>query len=90
MVALGWGRPLGGGGSSGWEWWTLAGAIALFIIIETARRKPPMAAAIVLAGIGGLVIGDLTQVWGVVPVWGTMLLIVLSRNLRRGRSHPQV
>jgi hypothetical protein len=90
MLALGWGRPLGDGGSGGWDWWTLAGAIALFIIIETARAKPPMAVAIVLAGIGGLVIGDLTRVWGMVPVWGTMLLIVLSRNLLRRRGRPQV
>lgn len=90
VLALGWGRPLGGGGAGGWDWWVLVGAIALFLLIETARRKPPLAVAIVVAAILGLLVGDLTEAWGVMPVWGCLLLIALSRNLLRRDRPPQV
>ncbi|MCI0634714.1 MAG: hypothetical protein L0206_12480 [Actinobacteria bacterium] len=89
-LSLGWGRPLGGGGSGEWDWWALAGAVAIFLLVVTARRRPPAAVAILLAAIGGLVVAGLTEAWGVVPVWGTMLVVVMSRNLRRGTSQPHV
>lgn len=89
-AALGWGRPLGGGGSGGWDWWALLGVIVLFLLIESGWRRPPLVVAIVLAAIGGLLVGDLTQAWGVIPVWGGLLLIALSRNLLRRDRPPQV
>jgi hypothetical protein len=92
ILTLGWDRPLGGGGggAGGWDWWTLVGTIAVFALIATGRRKLPLPLAIVLAAIGGLVLGELTDAWGVAPVWGTLLLVVLSRNLLRGRRAPDV
>jgi membrane protein implicated in regulation of membrane protease activity len=90
ILALGWGRPLGQGGSGGWDWWTIAGALTVFLVIATARRRPPLAVAVAVAAIGGLLLADLTEAWGVVPVWTTLLFIVLSRNLLRRRKHPQV
>jgi hypothetical protein len=84
-LALGWGRPLEGRVDGGWDWWALAGAIGLFLLIETARRRPPIAVAIALAALGGLVVGDLTEALGVVPVWGPILFFFLTRDLLRGR-----
>jgi hypothetical protein len=90
ILALGWDQPLGGGGAGGWDWWTLAGTVILFVLLETGRHRPPLALAIVLAAIGGLVLGELTDAWGVTPVWATLLVVVLSRNLLRGRRAPDV
>lgn len=87
LVALGWGRPLADRPDGGWDWWTLAGAIGLFLLIETARRRPPIGLAIALAAFGGLVVADLTEAFGVVPVWAPILLVSLARGfLRSGRS----
>jgi hypothetical protein len=89
ILMLGWDRPLGGGGASGWDWWTLAGTVLLFVLLETGRHRPPLPLAIVLAAIGGLVLAELTDAWGVMPVWGALLIVVLTRNLLRGRDRPR-
>ncbi len=88
-IAVGGLRPPGSAGPGGWDWWTLAGAIGLFLLIETARRRPPLALGIALAALGGLIVADLTEVFGVVPVWGLLLMFALVRSLRRAR-HSQV
>ena len=85
-IAVGGLRPPVRGG--GWDWWTLLGALGLFLLIETARRRPPIALAIGLAAVGGLILADLTEAFGVVPVWGLLLMFALARTLRRSRrSH---
>jgi hypothetical protein len=89
VVALGY-RPFGAGGAGGWDWWAPVGAIALFALVATARRRPPLALAIALSALGGLILADLTEAWGVIPVWSPLLIIVLSRNLLRGGRRPQV
>jgi hypothetical protein len=88
MVALGWGRPLGGGGSAGWDWWALVGFAALMSLMLTARRTLPV--VIGVSALGGLIVADLIDAWGVIPVWSGLLLIALSRNLLRSRRRPQV
>jgi hypothetical protein len=88
-VAVGGLRPPGSAGPGGWDWWTLAGALGVFLLIQTARRRPPLALAIALAALGGLVLADLTEAFGVMPVWGLLLLFTLTRSLRRSRR-PQV
>lgn len=89
-VALGWDRPLGQGGSGGWNWWALAGLITLLALLLPARRSVPLPLVIALAALGGLILGDLTDAWGVTPVWGILLLVALSRNLLRRRRRHQV
>jgi hypothetical protein len=37
-----------------------------------------------------LILADMTEAWGVVPVWGLFLIIALSRNLIRGGRRSQV
>jgi hypothetical protein len=85
-------RPLGAGapGGGGWDWWAPVGAIVLFALLATARRRPPLALAIALSAVGGLILADATGAWGVVPVWGPLLIIVLARNLLRGGRRSQV
>ena len=90
MLALGWGRPLGGGGTGGWDWWTLVGTAALLVFLLRTRSVLPLAPTIFLAALGGLILGDLTHAWGITPVWGTLLLVVLLRTLRRGHRRRQV
>lgn len=86
ILSLGWDRPLGAGpGASGWDWWAGAAAIAVFLLLATARRRPPVAVSIGLALVLGLLLADLTHVVGVVPVWGTVLLVASARNLLRRR-----
>jgi hypothetical protein len=89
VVALGY-RPVGAGGAGGWDWWAPVGAIMLFALVATARRRPPLVLGIAVSAIGGLIIADLTEVWGVVPVWSPLLIIALSRNLLRGGRRSQV
>ncbi|HEY7660351.1 MAG TPA: hypothetical protein VIC58_07100 [Actinomycetota bacterium] len=90
MGALGVGGPLVTSGSWGWSWWGLVGILALFALVHTQRRRLPLFLAIAVAGVGGLILGDLTRAWGVVPVWGTLLLLALSRTLIRNRGGSQV
>jgi hypothetical protein len=89
VVALGY-RPVGAGGAGGWDWWAPAGAVAVFLLVTTARRRPPLALGIAIAAVGGLILADLTEAWGVVPVWGPLLIIALSRNLFRSGRRSQV
>jgi hypothetical protein len=77
-------------GSGGWDWWALLGAIALFVLLETARRRPVLPLSISLSALGGLVLADLTDAWGVAPVWITLLLIALARGLGRSYGRSQV
>ncbi|HJS25684.1 MAG TPA: hypothetical protein VJ913_00980 [Actinomycetota bacterium] len=77
-------------GRSEWNWWALVGFVALIALLLTARWRPPVALSIGLAAVGGLVLADLTDLLGVVPVWGSVLLVALSRNLVRRRRRPQV
>lgn len=88
--ALGWGRPVAERVDGGWNWWTLAGALFLFLLIQTARRRPPIALGIALAALGGLIVADLTEAFGVVPVWIFLLIFALTRNLRRSGRRSQV
>jgi len=90
MGALAVGGPLGTTGSWGWDWWALVGAVALFAFVQTARRRLPLFAAIAVAAVGGLILSDLTRAWGIVPVWGTLLLVALSYNLIRKKGRTQV
>jgi hypothetical protein len=78
------------GRGGGWDWWSLAGAIALLLLIVTARRRPPFGVAVAVAAVGGLVVAGLIDAWGVVPVWGALLILALSRNLRREQGRRQV
>jgi hypothetical protein len=88
IATLGWDRPLDVGGAGGWNWWAPAGAVAVFLLMTTARRRPPLGLAIAAAALGGMILADLTEVWGVVPVWSPFLIAVLSRSLLKGRrSH---
>jgi len=89
IVTLGY-RPPGVGGAGGWDWWAPVGAVALFLLVATARRRPPIALGIAVSAVGGLILADLTEAWGVVPVWSPMLIIALSRNLLRGGPRSQV
>jgi hypothetical protein len=89
VVALGY-RPLDAGGAGGWDWWAPVGAIMLFALVATARRRPPLVLGIAVSVVGGLILADLTEAWGVVPVWSPLLIIVLSRNLLRGGRRSQV
>jgi hypothetical protein len=84
-IAVGGLRPPVSAGAGGWDWWTLAGALGLFLFIETARRRPPLGLAIALAALGGLIVADLTEAFGVVPVWGLLLMFGLARTFRRTR-----
>lgn len=72
-------------GPGGWDWWNLVGALALFAVLQRWRRRLPIFLVIAVAVVGGLILSDLTRAWGVVPVWGTFLLVALSRNLISGR-----
>jgi hypothetical protein len=86
-VAVGGLRPPVSAGPGGWDWWTLVGALGLFLLIETSRRRPPIALAIAVAALGGLIMADLIGAFGVVPVWGVLLMFTLARSLHRtGRS----
>jgi hypothetical protein len=89
IVALGY-RPPGVGGAGGWDWWAPVGAVALFVLVATARRRPPLALGIAASAVGGLILADLTEAWGVVPIWSPLLIIVLSRNLLQGGRRSQV
>jgi len=85
------GGPLGTTGSWGWDWWALFGAVALFALLELGGgRRIPLFLAIAVSLVGGLLLSDLTRAWGVVPVWGAVLLVVLARNLIGGRGRSQV
>jgi hypothetical protein len=90
MSSLAVGGPLGTTGSWGWDWWALVGAGALFVLLVVGRRRPPMFLAVAVSVVGGLILSDLTRAWGVVPVWGTFLLVALTRNLIVGGRHSQV
>ena len=90
ILALGWDRPLGGTGQAGWDWWALAGFLAVFLLLVFDRRPFPLGAALPLALLLGLIVADLTHAWGVVPVWGTLALVALMRNRRRGEGRPSV
>ena len=88
IATLGWHPPLDAGGG-GWDWWAPVGAVAVFLLVTTARRRPPLGLAIALAALGGMILADLTQAWGVVPVWSAFLIVILSRSaLRGGRGSP--
>jgi hypothetical protein len=89
IVALGY-RPPGVGSAGGWDWWAPVGALVLFALVATARRRPPLALAIAVSAVGGLILADLTEAWGVVPVWSPLIIIALSRNLLRGGRRSQV
>jgi hypothetical protein len=89
-IAVGGLRPPGSAGAGGWDWWTLVGALGLFLLIETARRRPPLPLGIGLAALGGLIVADLTEAFGVVPVWGLLLMFTLARALRRTGRRSQV
>ncbi|MGZ8565904.1 MAG: hypothetical protein ACXWXS_02505 [Actinomycetota bacterium] len=90
ILAVGGPRPPGIGGAGGWDFWLLAGFLSMLLLLLTDRRglAPPLIVG--LATLGGLVLSGLTHALGVVPVWGGLLLIALSRNLRRGWRRPQV
>ena len=90
LIAVGGPRPPGSAGAGGWDWWTLAGALCLFLLIETAHRRPPLALGIALAALGGLVVADLTEAFGVVPVWGLLLMFTLARTVKRNGPSSQV
>ena len=87
-IAVGGPRPPGSAGPGGWDWWTLVGVIAVFLFLRTSWRRPPLIASVSIAVVGGLVIGELTEAWGVTPVWGSLVLVVLSRNILR-RTRPR-
>ena len=67
-----------------------AGVLSLFLLLFTDRRRLPLPLVVVGALVGGLILSDLTRAWGVVPVWGGLLLSALARNLRRRGNRPQV
>jgi hypothetical protein len=90
ILGVGGPRPPGVGAAGGWDFWVLAGVISLFLLLLTDRRRLPLPLVVAGAFVGGLVLSDLTRAWGVVPVWGGLLLIALARNLRRRGSRPQV
>ena len=90
ILALGWGRPLGGPGPDAWDWWAPAAFLVVFFILMTARRPPPLLLASGLALLFGFVVADLTHAWGVTPVWGPIVAVVLTRNYRRIRRRSQV
>ena len=90
MGALAVGGPLGSTGSWGWDWWALVGMVALFGIVRMAGLRLPVFAAVAVAAVGGLILSDLTRAWGVVPVWGTLLLVALSYDLIRKKRRTQV
>lgn len=77
-------------GPAEWNWWALVGFGVLAALLLTARRRPPVVLSFVLAAVGGLVLSDLIDILGVVPVWGSVLLIALARNLLPSRRRPQV
>ena len=88
IATLGWHRPLDAAGGGGWNWWAPLGAIALFLLVATARRRPPVGVAIAIAVLGGMILADLTDAWGVIPVWAPFLIVILSRSALRGRRSP--
>jgi hypothetical protein len=90
MGSLAVGGPLGATGSWGWDWWALVGTFALFALLQTGRRRLPLFAAIAVAAVGGLILSDLTRAWGVAAVWGSFLLVVLTRNLFGKKGRTQV
>ena len=90
MSSLAVGGPLGTTGSWGWDWWALVGAVALFVLLQVGRRTFPLFLAIAVSAVGGLILSDLTRAWGVVPVWGTFLLVALARTIIGGRRRSQV
>jgi predicted branched-subunit amino acid permease len=90
ILGVGGPRPPGVGSPGGWDFWVVAGFLSLLLLLLTDRRRLPAPLTVVVAALGGLVLSDLTHAWGVVPVWGVLLLVALARNLRRGRSRPQV
>jgi membrane protein implicated in regulation of membrane protease activity len=78
------------GGSSEWNWWALVGFAVLVALLLTARTRLPLFLLLALAAVGGLVLSDLTDALGVMPVWSSVLLVALSRGLLRKRRRPQV
>jgi hypothetical protein len=90
MSSLAVGGPLGATGSWGWDWWALFGAFALFVMLQVGRRRLPLFLQIAVSVVGGLILSDLTRAWGVVPVWGTFLLVALALSLIGGRRRSQV
>jgi hypothetical protein len=90
ILGVGGPRPPGIGAPGGWDFWVIAGILSLFLLLLTDRRRLPLPLVVLGALVGGLVLSDLTRAWGVVPVWGGLLLIALARNLRRRGSRPQV
>lgn len=90
ILGVGGPRPPGVGAPGGWDFWVLAGFVSIVLLLLTDRRRLSAPLIVVLAAFGGLILSELTHAWGVVPVWGGLLLIALSRNLRRGWSRPQV
>jgi hypothetical protein len=89
-IAVGGPRPPGSAGPGGWDWWALVGAAAVFLIVQTSWRRPPLLLAGALAVVGGLIVSGLTHAWGVTPVWVTFVIVVLSRNIVRGRGAREV
>ena len=89
IVALGFDRPVDVG-AGGWNWWAPVGAGAVFLLLATARRRPPLGLAIAGAALGGMILADLTGAWGVVPVWGLLLMFTLARTVKRNGPSSQV
>jgi len=90
ILAVGGPRPPGIGGGGGWDFWLLAGFLIVFVLLLAERWRLTFPLVVVLAVFGSLVISELTHAWGVIPVWGGLLVIALSRNVLRGRSQRQV
>lgn len=90
IATLGWHRPLDAAGAGGWNWWAPLGAIAVFLLLETARRRPPIGLAIAVAALGGMILADLTDAWGVIPVWSPFVIGAVSRWALRGGGRSTV
>ena len=57
--------------------------------IATLGWDRPLGLAIAVAALGGMILADLTEDWGVLPVWSPFLIVIISRSaLRGGRRHP--
>ena len=90
MGSLAVGGPLGTTGSWGWDWWALVGVAAVFAVLRATGLRVPLFAALAVAAVGGLILSDLTRGVGVVPVWGTLLLVVLSYTAIRKKGRTEV